>query len=167
MENTKNNSKNRQKIILIFIGGVVGILLLVFGGAFGSGSEEGEESAVEENIYTMAEQYASMLEERVADICSGVEGVSDVDVFVSLAGGYRTVYAYDSQSNSSGYKNELVMSGSGSDKKAVIAAYEYPEISGVGIVCKGADDPTVRAQIISLVSASLNVSTNKIFVAGK
>lgn len=165
MEKTNKNEKNRQKIILIALGGVVGVLLLIFGGEIGKNNESDKTVAAEEDIYTMAEEYAAMLESRVCDICSGVDGVSNVEVFVSLAGGYRTVYAYDSQSTSTGYKNELVMSGSGSDKKAVIAAYEYPEISGVGIVCKGADNPTVRAQIISLVSAALNISTNKIYVA--
>lgn len=165
MEKTNQSGKKRQKIILIALGGVVGVLLLIFGGGFGKDEDADKEVTSEGDIYTMAEEYAAMLENRVADICSGVDGVSNVEVFVSLAGGYRTVYAYDSQSTSTGYKNQLVMSGSGSDKKAVIAAYEYPEISGVGIVCKGADDPTVRAQIISLVSAALNISTNKIYVA--
>ena len=75
------------------------------------------------------------------------------------------MYAVDSQSGSSGYKNEIVMSGSGSDKKAVITAYENPEIAGVGIVCEGADNAEVRSQLISLVSAALNISTNKIYIA--
>ena len=163
MEKTIKNVKNRQKIILILIGGAVGVVLLLFGGA--SESKSSEAVAVEENVYSMTEKYAEDLEARVAEICSGVRGVSNVEVFVSLSGGYRTVYAYDSQSSSSGHKSELVMSGSGSDKSAVVSAYEYPEIAGVGIVCHGADDPAVRAQLISLVSAALNVSTNRIYVA--
>ena len=163
---SEKSNKGRQRIILVLLGGVVGILLLIFGGSFDGSDEKDVDTAEQTDIYTMAEEYADMLEARVADICSGVGGVSDVKVFVSLSGGYRTVYAYDSQSTASGYKSELVMSGSGADKKAVIAAYEYPEISGVGIVCRGGDDPETRRQIISLVAASLNISTNKIFVAG-
>ena len=75
------------------------------------------------------------------------------------------MYAYDSQSTASGYKSQLVMSGSGSDKRAVVSAYEYPEISGVGIVYRGEDNDSVRAQMIYLVSSALDISTNKIFVA--
>ena len=151
-------------MILIVVGGVLGVLLLLFGGQL-DGEKKDSEPTVETDDYTMAKEYAQMLEGRVEDICSGVGGVSDVKVFVSLAGGYRTVYAYDSQASSSGHKNQLVMSGSGSDKKAVVTAYEYPQISGVGIVCRGADNANVRAQIISLVSASLDIPTNKIYVA--
>ena len=164
MEKTKQNSKNKQKMILIILGGAVGIFLLLFGGELGGKEKESDTAAVTDE-YAMAQEYAEMIEARVEDICSGVDGASNVKVFVSLAGGYRTVYAYDSQASSSGHKNQLVMSGSGSDKKAVVTAYEYPQISGVGIVCRGAENADVRAQIISLVSASLDVPTNKIYVA--
>ena len=94
-----------------------------------------------------------------------VRGVGEVSVLVSLKGGYRTVYAFDTQSSSSGYKSEIVLSGGGSDKSAIVCAYENPEIAGIGVVCDGGDDAYVRQQIISLVSAALDVSSNKIFVA--
>ena len=159
----KKNNKKWQKIILIAVGGGLGIMLLLLGGGFGK--SEGEDTAAAVLPTDSADAYAEMLEERVADICSGVSGAGRVSVLVSLKGGYRTVYAIDSQSTSSGYKNEIVMSGSGSGKQAVVTAYENPEISGVGIVCTGGDDPRVQKEIISLVSASLGISTNKIFVA--
>ena len=163
MEKTNKYKNKRQKFIFILIGAFVGVALLVFGGTDNKDKTDVQETVRDD--YAMTEEYARMLEERVAEICSEVKGVNDVQVFVSLSGGYKTVYAYDSQSTSSGHKSQLVMSGSGSDKKAVVSAYEYPQISGVGIVYQGADDAAVRAQMISLVSASLDISTNKIFVA--
>ena len=163
MEKTNKYKNKSQKIILILFIAFVGVALLLFGGE-SKESGAGETTPVRDD-YTMTEEYARMLEDRVAQICSEVKGVSEVEVFVSLSGGYRTVYAYDSQSTSSGHKSQLVMSGSGSDKTAVVSAYEYPQISGVGIVYKGTDNATVRSQMISLVSSSLNISTNKIFVA--
>ena len=163
MEKTNKNKKNNQKIILILIVGALGAGLLVLGGRENEGDTE--VSAVARDDYTMTEEYAQMIEERVATICAEIKGVTHAEVFVSLAGGYRTVYAYDSQSTASGYKSQLVMSGSGSDKRAVVSAYEYPEISGVGIVYRGEDNDSVRAQMIYLVSSALDISTNKIFVA--
>jgi len=159
----KKSNKRWYKFILIAIGGGLGIMLLILGGGFEK-NEKGDPS-VTALPTDGAHEYAEMLEVRVAEICSGVSGAGKVSVFVSLKGGYRTVYAIDSQSNSSGYKNEIVMSGSGSGKQAVITAYENPEIAGVGIVCTGGEDPYVQNQIISLVSAALGISTNKIFVA--
>lgn len=163
-EKVNYNKNNRLKIILILLGGGFGILLLLFGG-FGNKSANEESNPSDVALLDGAEEYADFLEENICSICSGVRGVGTVEVFVSLKGGYRTVYAVDSQSTSSGYKSQIVMSGSGSDKQAVITAYQNPEIAGVGIVCSGADDPEVRRQIISLVSAALDISTNKIFVA--
>ncbi len=162
-ENISKGKNKYQKFILVFLGGALGILLLLFGSGFDGGRESSTE--LEQPTSQDAASYAAMLEERVSKICSDVSGTGKVSVFVSLKGGYRTVYAFDSQSSSSGYKSELVMSGSGSDKKAVITAYDNPEIAGVGIVCEGASDPQVKAQIISLVAATLDISTNKIFVA--
>ncbi len=157
--------KGKQKYILVFLGGALGLLLLAFGGGMDMSNSKRDK---ETDIYAehgTADSYAQMLEERVSEICASVKGAGKVSVFVSLKGGYRTVYAYDAQSNSSGYKSEIVMSGSGSDKKAVVSAYQNPEIAGVGIVCEGANDDMVKNRIISLVAASLDISTNKIFVA--
>lgn len=159
----KKSNKSWRKIILIAVGGGLGIALLLLGGGFGRGG--GEDTSAAALQTDGADAYAEMLEGRVAEICSSVSGAGRVSVFVSLKGGYRTVYAIDSQSNASGYKNEIVMSGSGSGKEAVVTAYENPEIAGVGIVCTGGDDPRVQREIISLVSAALGISSNKIFVA--
>ena len=164
-ENVRKNNNKWQKFILIILAGVLGVVLLVFGGSMDASKTTDADTDENDSYYGDADAYAAMLEARVADICSGVKGAGKVSVFVSLKGGYRTVYAVDSQSGSSGYKNEIVMSGSGSDKKAVVTAYENPEIAGVGIVCEGAGSVEVRSQIISLVSAALDVSTNKIYVA--
>lgn len=165
MSKNQENSKIKwQKMIFIFLGGGIGVLLLLFGGGIAS-DKESEDIADTNSVYEDADVYAAMLEKRVAEICAGVTGSDKVEVFVSLKGGYRTVYAVDSQSNATGYKNEIVMSGSGSDKRAVITAYENPEISGVAIVCEGAEMPNVKERIISLVCAALNVGANKIFVA--
>lgn len=165
MEKTKVNKLKWQKMIFVILGGGLGIILLVFGGGFGSKTVSQEVSTTSVSSYADADAYAASLEARVRDICQSVKGAGNVKVFISLKGGYRTVYAYDSQSGSSGYKNEIVMSGSGSDKTAVVTAYENPQVAGVGIVCEGGGDADVRKQMISLVAAALDISTNKIFVA--
>ncbi len=169
-DNFKKTKNQSQKFILITLCAAAGVLLIILGGERMSADKSvaatelsadgayGEESA---------RRYAEHLEGRIAGICSEVRGVGEVSVFVSLSGGYRTLYATDAQSGSSGYKSEIVMSGSGSDRQAVVSAYQNPEIGGVAIVCDGAENAAVRAEIIGLVSAALGVSTNKIFVAGR
>ena len=162
-ENVTSKSFGKwQKILLLAIAVVLGIALIIFGG---SDKEEQTDVSASTDPYADANEYALCVQSRVEELCSGVKGAGEVKVLVSLKGGYKTVYAIDSQTNSAGYKNEVVMSGSGSTQKPLVAAYENPEIAGVGIVCAGGNDPAVRKEIINLVSAALDVSTNKIFVA--
>ncbi len=171
MSSSQIKAKNqRQKFILIGICAAVGVVLILLGsGRLGStqGVSAGESSADGAYGEESALRYAEHLEGRIAAICAEVKGVGEVSVFVSLDGGYRTLYATDAQSGSSGYKQEIVMSGSGSGREAVVSAYQNPEIEGVAIVCDGAGNASVRAELIGLVSAALGVSTNKIFVASR
>ncbi len=37
-------------------------------------------------------------------------------------------------------------------------------IAGIGIVCRGGDDPTVREKLISLIGAACGVRSNRIYV---
>ncbi len=168
--NSTKSKKQRQKFILLGFCAVAGVLLIVLGGerldetravsATGDSADGvyGEDSA---------RRYAEEVEQRIAAICSEVKGAGEASVFVSLEGGYRTLYATDAQSSSSGYKQEIVMAGSGASREAVVSAYQNPEIGGVAIVCDGAGSAAVRAELIGLVSAALGISTNKIFVASR
>ena len=152
-----------EKRMWIWLIGGVGILLLILGSmGFGGGEGNGES---EEPLAPDASAYARQVEEEIVRICSCVRGAGTVRVAVTLKGGYRAVYATDSQNSGGGYKNSTVLVGSGSSEGAVLICYENPEIGGIGIVCRGASDPSVRDAIISLVSAAFDVKSNKIFVA--
>ena len=111
------------------------------------------------------ETYARELEEQIVKMCEQVEGAGRVHAVVTLKGGYRAVYATDSQSSAGGYKNNTVLIGSGSAEQGILICYQNPEIAGVGIVCTGGGREEVRAQIIALVSAGFDLGSNKIYVA--
>ena len=142
----------------------VGLFLMLY-------SESNEDKKSADDTYSGFEsgnpaEYAKLVEEKVREICSGIEGVGNVSVAVTLNGGYRAVYAKNSQNTSSGYKNEVVLTGSGSGEKALLVGYEYPQIGGIGIVCDGGSSSVIRNRIISLVSSAFDISTNKIEVVG-
>ena len=159
MKNENKNKKNNQKIIFIFLLAAIGIFLLVFA-AYG---KEGKKETVAEDSMN-AEEYARSVEKNISELCEKINGVSDVHTVVTLEGGYNTVYAQNSQSNSSGYKNEFVLTGSGASESAILVGYSTPQVSGVGIVCRGGGDAHIRSEIISLISATFGVSSNKIYV---
>ena len=165
-ESITAKSKKDPKLWLLLIGAALGVLLLLFGSIRSEKQEnEGEETPSLSASALDPDAYAEQVERQVEELCGRVRGAGSVEAVVTLKGGYRAVYATDSQSSTSGYKNNMVLVGSGSSEGAVLICYENPELSGIGIVCAGGDDPTVRQSIISLVSATFNIGSNKVYVA--
>ena len=158
------NIKKDRKLLLLLIGALLGILLLIFGGV---GNQKREEKTQESNVESSLDPqwYAEELERQVIALCSSVKGAGAVRAVVTLKGGYRAVYATDSKSSGTGYQNSMVLIGSGASEQAILVCYENPEIAGIGIVCSGATSAEVRQNIVALVSATLNIGTNKIYVA--
>ncbi len=161
-ENIIKPQKKDRRLWLLLLLAALGILLLIFGSLGGDSKARETETA---GALPDPDQYARSVEEQVARLCAGVKGAGTVSVAVTLKGGYRSVYATDSQSTSSGYKNSTVLTGSGSSEGAILICYENPEIAGIGIVCSGGSDPAVRETIVALVAATYHLGTNKIYVA--
>ena len=163
-ENVKKAKKDKKdkKTLLLALGALLGVLLLLFGSRAIDKTEQTE--TVSEERERDPEAYARELEDRIVALCSDVKGAGKVRATVTLAGGYRAVYATDAKTSSSGYQSSTVLIGSGSSEDAILICYENPEIAGIGIVCEGGDDAEVRARIVSLVSATFSIGTNKIFV---
>ena len=162
-ENKKNTLRTSGKLWVFVLIGLLGLGLLIFG-AMSSSKKTAAEKNVEESALD-PESYARTVEERVESICRGATGGYSAEAVVSLEGGYRAVYATDSQSTGNGYKNSMVTVGNGSSEEVVLVCYENPRISGIGIVLSCRENDKVRRDVISLVSAAFSVSTNKIYVA--
>ena len=84
-------------------------------------------------------------------------------VAVTLDGSYRAIYAQN-QTDGSSSKKEYLLVGSGSSESALLVGYSPPKILGVGVVCSGGVSASVRGEIIALISATLDLPTNKIYV---
>ena len=165
-KSASNKIKKDKRMILLVAGALIGVVLLLFGGLSDSTKKKSEDGEASLSIASLdADEYEKEVEKRIKELCSSVKGAGHVEVAVTLRGGYRAVYATDSQSSSGGYKSSTVLTGSGSSEGAVLICYENPEISGVGIVCSGGDDPSVRSDIVALIAAAFDIGTNKIYVA--
>ena len=164
--NGEKKEKGQLKMLPVIIGAAVGVLLLMYGGSFGAKSSEENNAKVSADISTFDEaQYETTLVKKIEDVCSRVKGAGAVSVAVTLDGSYRAIYAQNSSDGSS-IRREYLLVGSGSSETALLLGYAPPEILGVGIVCAGGANDTVRREIIALVSALLDVPTNKIYVTG-
>ena len=160
-KNTIISKLGKKKIFLFVAFIVLGIFIIILS------NSGGEKQSEEVNFESLdPAKYAKEVEERVEALCNRIDGVRSTYAVVTLKGGYKAIYATDSQFGSSSSKNSTVIIGSGASEKPLLVGYENPEIAGIGIVCSGGDDYNVRKNIISVVSSAFNLSSNKIFVSG-
>ena len=152
----------KKKTLLLLLLALLGILLMLLSrcGEDKAGAQtQNEPSALDPALY------AEQIEEKVEALCNKIDGVSSAHAVVTLKGGYRAIYATDAQYGSSVNKSETVLIGSGSSEKALLIGYENPEIAGIGIVCSGGSNDNVKRELISLLSATFHISSNRIYVA--
>ncbi len=134
--------RRQGRLWVILALAAVGILLLLLPRAV-----RGEEAAVSAEVRDWQSEIAR-LETKAANLCSRVAGVGEVTVAISLAQGIEYVYA----------------EGEGISRQALLVTERPPQISGIGVVCTGGDDPTVVETLVSLLSAAFGVGTNRIYI---
>ena len=161
-KNTIFDFLRSKKIYLLVALLIIGIVI-IFIGKSGGKKTENVQNGIEE---LDPSQYSEMLEERIEELCNRIDGVSGAHAVVTLKGGYQAIYAVDSQSGNTSAKNQTVIIGSGAGEKAILKGYSYPQIAGIGIVCRGGDSYDVKNKVVSLVSSAFDISANKIFVVG-
>lgn len=152
------------KMILIVSFSVLLILILLF-------SEISTESESEEETKTLCQSYDRELEERLSELISSIDGAGETKVMITLENGEESVYARNSGLESDEGENirtqssqEYVIIKSGNDETGLHLKTVYPRISGVAVVCHGAESAYVKQRIISTVTAVLGISSAKVSV---
>ena len=143
---------------IILLGGALGVLLLLFGGK--AQAPKSTDTTTPATRQEEIAQYQNYLEERVVEICGSVNGVGKVSAIVTLSGGFESVYATELK----GEDEDYVILGSGSTASGLLLQERVPQIVGIGVVCDGADSLAVRNELISLLSASFQVPSHRIYV---
>lgn len=154
--------KDRKIIIVVGVIALLGIFLLLIP------TNNRADANLSSNDDRM-KAYTESLENKIAEFCSKVRGVSNVQVTVYFDSGFETIYAFDEESKttSSGTNSEkkYVTIGSGSAESMVCVVEKMPNICGIAVVCKGGGNALVANEIINLISSAYGVSKNKIYVA--
>jgi stage III sporulation protein AG len=165
-ERCAKSMKKSGKLVIALVGVLLGALLLFFGNRVGKESNDPTPSAPSETPSHSAEAYRAELESRAKTLCAQVAGVGEVDVLITLSGGFEYVYAADTRSAAGGMTTSYVTVGSGSGESLVYITEKPPAIVGIGVVCGGGMDPTVRQEVTALLSAAFGIGSNKIYVTG-
>ena len=138
---------------IIILAGVLGIMLILFGGDTEKSDKKAEAEGEEDRFV----EYSDKIEAKILELCSKVEGVNNVSVAVSFENGFEYVYATDG--------DKTLTVGSGSSENAVQVTQKPPTISGIGIVCTGGGNPQIQQKLINLISSAFGIGSNRIYIA--
>ena len=89
------------------------------------------------------QKYSSQISSQLLEILSSVEGVGDVKIFLTMDNAGEDIYRNNSDSKI----------------KSIT-----PTVRGVVVVCDGGDDPVVAERIMSAVTKSLDISSDKVSI---
>ena len=90
-----------------------------------------------------ADEYCEKLEDKLHSVVTNIEGVGDAQIFLTMDNSGENVYLNNT------------------DKKTKSIT---PVVRGVVVVCDGGDDPLIVARVMSAITRSLNISSNKVCV---
>lgn len=148
---TETGENRKKSKILLIVTAAAGLALMIFGGLF-TGKDAPESSG-----YTDVGFYTEYLEDRIRRLCTSVDGVDEAEVFLTIDCSSEYIYTEGG--------DYLILSGD-SGEEAVMLCEIYPRVRGVAVVCTDGDSASVRSTLTSLLSAALDLPSNKIMIAG-
>lgn len=153
---------------LAFFVGILGVFLLIAGGLpFSPKDSEEDVSAASGSALQRSEAYVRQLEETLTELIGSIEGAGRAKVAVTLDASAETVYALDETEGGENGQRQLehILVDTREGQDALVEMTWEPVIRGIAVVCEGADDVTVNAQITQAVSVLTGVSTNRISIS--
>lgn len=152
--------------LAVCVGLVVCVIYFSFFGGGKSKSDNSQNESTQE--YSSALEYTNFLENKLGNVLSKISGVGSVNVIITLESGFSYEYATDTETKSvaSGgtettITTETVILVS---NKPVVMKEIYPTIKGVVVVAKGAENFSVKMNILSAVETVLEIDRTSITI---
>ena len=157
----EKNPKFKLKTEYVLIVALIAAIVLAAAFSFGKSSNK--------NTATVSEtdRYVSSLENKLQSVISGIKGAGKSSVVITVDGAISSVVAVDEKTVEENGRKTTTVSTVMSGGKPVILGEKYPEITGVLVVAKGADDITVKMAILNAVTVALGVNCNKVQILAR
>ncbi len=156
--------KGKSNYIVLVILLIVGLCAVLFS------PKRAETTYTEQATSFNENEYEKELEARLKSLIEQIDGVGTVSVMITLEGSVIYSYAQDMTENvgSDGdvkRESSIVLSAKGTSvKEAVVSGYALPNVKGAAVVCRNKLSATLLEKVIGTVSASLGITTDKIYV---
>ena len=143
--------------------GLTGILLICLPSFFGGKKKTETKDSGEISI----EEYRAGLEKNVEEIVSSITGSKNVKVVITLESGIIYSYADTNEGTSSESKQSYItVKTADGGEQALLITTEMPQVRGVAVVCEGGDDEIINEKITNAVTAALNITSKRVYIAG-
>lgn len=166
------NAKKKTQYLAVLL--VVAIILAIYFSSLDTGGAKKTDDKAEAGAPAETISSDTEIEDRLKRVLSKVDGVGDVDVIINYESTAERVPAFsedrqvsksDSQDTSSETTSEksdiATVQGNGASE-ALIVKENQPEVRGVIVVAQGAEDISVRMNLLNAVTTLLNVSADKV-----
>lgn len=164
-------TKKNLKLVLLIIVGLVSIIL--FFGFNSNKTSNASVNTVSTSSYISTMDYCKIIENKLIEVLSKVDGAGSVSVMVTVDGSPELVYANEqdktSSSNSSGsttsstYSSPIIIDANGSSS-ALVMTEVLPAVKGVIVVSSGAGNVATKLDLLKAVSTLLDISTEQVTV---
>ncbi len=151
----KNMKKNMPLLLILLSLGVIFLFLSEY-------HSNKEVKAAQDDFDE--ENYVLRLEERLCGIIEKIDGVSEVNVMITLESGKRYTFLQEEQTQNGNDISTFLMKEENGVSSPILVETGAPKIKGVSVVCHGADNALIREKILRLVAGTLDLTQNKIFV---
>ncbi|MBR4049579.1 MAG: hypothetical protein IKK09_03700 [Clostridia bacterium] len=159
--------KSDRKKLIILIVALLGIILIVIS-SFEDKAVSDVEAIQPQSDFSESE-YTAALEKRLEETVSSLYGAGRSRVMVTLECDYETVYArdgsYSKDEASSDEKSEYIIIDSEQQEDGLVLKTVTPRVRGVAVLCEGGNDPYVCEQVSQMLSALLDLGSNRISVS--
>lgn len=141
--------KNKRYVAFLLIGAVTAIACLIMDSVPPNNKQTTRSR--DEN-----EEYTDTLERKTEALLNEIDGVSDAEVMIVLKSSSEQVFASD---NNDSVTKHVIADGS-----PVIIKKNMPEIQGVAVVCKGGNNPVIKAKITELICSALGIYSTHVYI---
>lgn len=117
---------------------------------------------------TSAMEYVDNLENRLNNVLSKISGVQSVNTLITLESGFSYQYATDTETKTTTSGGQEITITTikliWDEDKPVVVKEIYPVIKGVVVVAKGAENFSVKMDIMDAVETILQIDRNSITI---
>ena len=152
--------------IYLACGLAVIVALIYFGSVATAQKANSDSSTNKDNVtskFLTSQEYVYYIENKLENVLTKLKGAGDVEVLVTLEKGFEYVYVTEEESKTTSNgtivttKTVVMVDG-----QPVLQEEIYPIVKGIVVVSEGAEDVSVKLNMISVIQTVIEIDNSKI-----